>query len=538
MSIAGSKKYSLWKVWTWALLICLSVLGSACASRQSAEGIRCASVEELPVVDIDDGIALSAVEQRAFQSTGQLDSNLSQQAQRDVLAQFKHFIHRARPTMARFSQRSQIYLAYARKVFRDKGLPEELAYLAIVESGYNSKAVSGAGATGAWQFMPYTGMKYGLHQDWWMDERLDPYKSTEAAADYLAKLYGEFNNWHLAIAAYNAGEGKIGRALGGTGAQDFTGLTARNHMLDDKAQLKEETKQYVPRFLAVCKIMRNLEPLGFAPVNADLPPPVTRVEVSPGTDLTAVAAVSGQSWSEFQEYNAAHKRHVSHAERFSYVYVPAGQTDAVKNARSGNGWQRIVAAPNDTWQNISRKTGVPVAALQAANRGVTLHSGASLRVPCGAGGRSSPVVVAQASPANPANPISPASSASPGKRADRALAAAPAPQDKAPLRSAKQDKISAPVTIPSPAPAHGIPSRTSTASRPDVQERGPSGSLGGGKKSSAPAKSSATYTVQAGDTLWAIARKHKMSPDTLLALNKNEASKPLRPGSVLLLSGQ
>ena len=103
--------------------------------------------------------------------------------------------------------------------------------------------------------MPYTGQKYGLNQDWWTDERLDPFKSTEAAADYLQKLYGDFGDWPTAIAAYNAGEGKIGRAKQGTGGRDFFEIKSRNHMLDDKAQLRDETKQYVPRYLAVTKIM-------------------------------------------------------------------------------------------------------------------------------------------------------------------------------------------------------------------------------------------------------------------------------------------
>lgn len=488
----------------------MSVLGTGCATLNTGvQDLSCATQEELPVVDTDDGIPLSAAEMKAFQSTGELDKNLSAAAQRDVLYQFKHFVHRARPTMERFSQRSQTYLAYARKIFRDKGLPEELAYLAIVESGYNPKAVSCAGASGAWQFMPYTGMKYGLHQDWWMDERFDPYKSTEAAADYLAKLYGDFGNWHLAIAAYNAGEGKISRALGSTGAKDFTGLKASNHLLDEKAQLKEETQQYVPRFLAVSKIMRNLELLGFAPVNADAPPPVNRVEAAPGTDLTAVAAVSGLTWSEFQEYNGAHKRAVSHAERYTYIYVPSTAIAAAKGARNGNGWKHITVAKNDSWQSISQKTGVPVAALQAANRGTPLSSGASLRVPGGNGMRLAPVIVAEAA--------------------------------KVPAAGTGTGTGTGQKSKPMPAPAKA-PSLNASV---PVLEQGPSGSLGGSRKSAGPAPAStrssaksATYTVQAGDTLWAIARKHNMSADALIALNNNDGKKPLRPGAVLVVSAQ
>ena len=141
--------------------------------------------------------------------------------------------------------------------------PEDLAYLAIVESGYKPEAFSHAGAAGAWQFMPSTGKKYGLDQDKWTDERLDPYEATEAAASYLQKLYDDFGDWPTAIAAYNAGEGKMQRALEGSGSRNFFEVRERNETLPEKTRLREETKQYVPRFLAVTKIMRNLPQLGF-----------------------------------------------------------------------------------------------------------------------------------------------------------------------------------------------------------------------------------------------------------------------------------
>ena len=137
--------------------------------------------------------------------------------------------------------------------------------------------------------MPYTGKKYGLTQDWWLDERLDPYRATEAAADYLQKLYGDFRDWPTAIAAYNAGEGKMSRAKEGTGARNFYEVVERNHKLDEKARLRPETVQYVPRFLAMSKIMRNLPQLGFTPVDQDKPAPVRRLTARPGTDLIALS---------------------------------------------------------------------------------------------------------------------------------------------------------------------------------------------------------------------------------------------------------
>ena len=124
-----------------------------------------------------------------------------------------------------------------------------------------------------------------------MDERLDPYRATEAAADYLQKLYGDFRDWPTAIAAYNAGEGKMRRAMEGTGTRNFYGVCQRNEMLDEKAQLRDETKQYVPRFIAITKIMRNLPQLGFEPIRPESAPLVLRFTARPGTDLMGLRAV-------------------------------------------------------------------------------------------------------------------------------------------------------------------------------------------------------------------------------------------------------
>lgn len=143
----------------------------------------------------DNSPPLSTAELAALKSTGQIDKNVPEAAMPDVARQYKYFLRQGRPTMNVFSKRAERYLAYARKVFRSRGMPEELAYLAIVESGYRPDAKSPAGAAGAWQFMPSTGRNYGLNQDWWTDERLDPYQATEAAADYLQKLYGDFGDW-------------------------------------------------------------------------------------------------------------------------------------------------------------------------------------------------------------------------------------------------------------------------------------------------------------------------------------------------------
>ncbi len=331
---------------------------------------------------------LTAKQKEIFYKTGQLDKDLPKIALPAVAKQYSHFLNGGRRTMEIFSQRAEDYLGHARKVFREKGMPEELAYLAIVESGYKHTVKSHAGALGTWQFMPYTGKIYGLRQDKWLDERLDPYKSVEAAATYLKRLHSYFDDWLLAVAAYNAGEGKIGRALEATGAKDFFSLVERNHTLSHKMQLRTETMVYVPRFLAMCKIMRNLEPLGFESVDHNQTPLHARITVRPNTNLKGLAKATGTSWTEFRSINSFHKRSTTHSKFSTYVYVPQHAVSAAEMyaASSASRMVASVAPRNakihkvvsgDTLSAIAVRHGTTVAALRSANK---LSASSKIRV--------------------------------------------------------------------------------------------------------------------------------------------------------------
>src|SRR5919106_3391977 len=149
-----------------------------------------------------------------------------------------------------------------RNVLKTRGLPEELAYTAMIESGFNPVAVSRVGAKGMWQFMAATARRYGLRVDQWIDERLDPQKSTVAAASYLRDLHGIFGSWALAQAAYNAGEMRVIRALRVTGEKDFWPLTRTQH-------LARETKDFVPQIQAAVVIGRDPGRDGFSVKDLD-----------------------------------------------------------------------------------------------------------------------------------------------------------------------------------------------------------------------------------------------------------------------------
>ena len=141
-----------------------------------------------------------------------------------VEALMDYFSARERERFGMWISRSGRYLTMIRRVFRERGLPEELAYTAMIESGFSPRAVSRVGAKGMWQFMEATGRRYGLKVDRWVDERFDPLKATVAAAQYLGDLYGMFGHWFLAQAAYNAGEARVARAIQRAKTSDFWAL--------------------------------------------------------------------------------------------------------------------------------------------------------------------------------------------------------------------------------------------------------------------------------------------------------------------------
>ncbi|MDO9083360.1 MAG: transglycosylase SLT domain-containing protein, partial [Humidesulfovibrio sp.] len=244
---------------------------------------------------------------------------------KEVERYFAYYTGPARETFARWLKRAEAHLPHVRESLMRNGLPQDLAMLPFAESGYNCNVYSWAGAGGMWQFMPYTGRKYGLTVDWWIDERRDPKLSTEAAGKYLAFLNDMFGDWYLALAAYNAGEGKISRALAGTDTDDFLDLVSRNNRLSHRARLKPETQHYVPKFIAITKIFQNLEALGFEPVRWDAAPRLETVRVPGGTDLLALAKSGGMTWDEFHQMNPAFRRQVSPPDRLVSVSIPVSK---------------------------------------------------------------------------------------------------------------------------------------------------------------------------------------------------------------------
>ncbi len=207
-----------------------------------------------------------------------------------------YFLNRGRGYFERYTERAGRYAPILGAILEEHGLPRDLIFLAMAESGFNNVAKSWAAAVGPWQFMPATGRTYGLDQDWYRDERRDPIKATVAAARYLAKLYDDFGQWEVAAAAYNAGEGKLGRAIKKYKSEDFWHLSKGKY-------LKAETKNYVPKIMALAIIGKNLKSFGFDDVEFHEPLDFEEITVPAGTDLVKLSEMMGVDFEEIQRLN-------------------------------------------------------------------------------------------------------------------------------------------------------------------------------------------------------------------------------------------
>lgn len=209
----------------------------------------------------------------------------------------QYFTTDLKPSIQESLTRSGKYMKLIDKALDDNKLPHGLAYLPVIESAYVPSVTSRSGAHGIWQFMPETARDYGLRVDWWVDERADPERSTRAAAAYLKDLYRQFNDWPLALAAYNAGPGRIRRAMQSTGATTFWELL-------ENAAVPKETRGYVPTFFATLMIASDPATYGFRigqPGDFDLQP----VEVEGPLSLRYLASVANIDEAQLRELNPA-----------------------------------------------------------------------------------------------------------------------------------------------------------------------------------------------------------------------------------------
>jgi len=231
------------------------------------------------------------------------------------------FQNRANGFFARALGRSTTYEDMMKRILREKDLPEELFYLALIESGFDPKAFSRAKASGIWQFVGKTAKRYGLKVDKWVDERRDPEKATYAAAEYLKNLYSMFNDWDLATASYNAGEGRILRAMKKADSQDFWKISQQR-------TVKKETKEYVPMFLAAVTIAQAPHKYGFQNIKYSPPLIYEKVTVPQSTSLVIIAKAAETDLSAIQALNPALKKGKTPPHSSFEIKLPLGKKES------------------------------------------------------------------------------------------------------------------------------------------------------------------------------------------------------------------
>lgn len=232
------------------------------------------------------------------------------------------FTNRLRDRFSLWLSRAGMYIDTMKEILVENGLPKELVFLPLIESGFNTNAYSRSRAVGPWQFIASTAKKYGLTINWWIDERRDPVKSTEAAARYLKDLYDMFNSWHLAMAAYNAGEGKVLRALRKTRIDDHWTL------LQKKRYLRRETREYVPKFIAASLIALEPEKYGFEGIDYHQPVEFTEVEIESPVDLEVIARAAETDIQTIKLLNPELKRWCTPPDQATYkIRIPADKRE-------------------------------------------------------------------------------------------------------------------------------------------------------------------------------------------------------------------
>ena len=424
----------------------------------------------------------------------------------------------------RWLERSGRYMEMIQEIFAAEGLPLDLGYLAMIESGFNDRAYSRAHASGPWQFIESTGEVYGLNNDWWRDERRDPVKSTRAAARHLRDLYEIFEgDWYLAVAAYNAGAGKMQRAVKMYGTRDFWEISHGDY-------LATETKNYLPKLLAAIQVAKDPERHGFSDINYRQPLAFDTFTLPSSTDIEVIAELAGLTPQAVKELNPELKRWCTPPEAGAYeLRLPVGSLAAFeakyaalpKEQRAS--YARHQLKKGETLLALARRYNTRVDDIVSLNQiknPRSLSVGTELILPLQAGAGKLP---AELQPA-------PRKSAARAKSykvrsgdnlweigrkfgvSDTDLRQWNRMGKKTALKPGQVLLVSAP-----------------EAAKPAAKKSKQSA----GKKASSGRK--VVYQVQQGDTLWGISRRFSVAADQILDWNNLPSGHVLQPGDQLTL---
>lgn len=339
--------------------------------------------EELRELDLT-GIWTSTPESiSSLQSKENVQYNFPVVFNKQVEMYLQLFQGKQRENFSRWLARSGTYRALMEQELKNEGLPTDLIYLSMIESGYYELALSRAKAVGLWQFMKGTGKQYNLKIDKYIDERRDPVKSTKAAVAYLSDLYKEFGDWHLAVAAYNGGPGKVRSGLRKHRVDNFWDLAAKKH-------LHLETKRYVPKLIAALVIAKNPEKYGFTNITYQQPLTYETITVGPNMSLSAIALISDSTEKQIKELNHELKRGKTPANQARYeAKIPVHSRVIAQNNLSRlhsiatTDYKTHVIRKGDTLTKICKRYDVNKTTLLKVNnlRSNKLTAGRNLRIP-------------------------------------------------------------------------------------------------------------------------------------------------------------
>jgi membrane-bound lytic murein transglycosylase D len=427
----------------------------------------------------------------------------------------RYFQTKGRDRFEIWLARSGKYSDMMRGILAKYEMPGDLVYLALIESGFSPKAYSVARAAGPWQFIAGTGRRYGLRIDWWADERRDYEKSTHAAAAYLRDLYGVFDSWPLAAAAYNAGENRIQRAVSRYKTEDFAKLIRYRY-------LPRETKDYVPKMLAALTIAKDPDRYGFGNVRYDDPLAFDKVVLPGGTDLAVLGSIIGVPVESLREWNPELKRFCTPPNTETYeIRLPEGYgliaAERLEEIRSEAKvtFFRHKIRKRETIASLAEKYRTPVSTLKEMNgvRHNSLRRISSLIIP---------VAGVSGEEAVPGKRVSPDKLRLAHMRVNERYLRGQK------IRVRRGDTLwriarKAGVSVKSLARANRMKTTSTLRAGRVIRIPGAVSSPGKGSR----------HVVRRGDTLWKIARKYGVSVKRLARRNRMRSGQTLRTGRVL-----
>lgn len=423
--------------------------------------------------------------------------------------------------VARMVERARRYLFYIVEEVEKRGMPSEIALLPMIESAFDPQALSRAGAAGLWQFIPSTARAFGLAQNWWVDGRRDVLAATRAALDYLDKLYAMFGDWHLALAAYNWGEGALSRAIAKNRAQ---GLPTDYLSL----RLPAETANYVPRLLAVKHLIADPQSFGLSLGPLPNRPYFARITLDRHMDVAAAARLAEIPVSELLALNPHLSRPVIHADLATTLLLPADRAEVFTRNLEGQkkpllSWKTYFARTGERLDRIARRHGIALTRLLEIN---------------GLSPRSKRVVHPQPLlvPAREAGTLL----AAPLATEDAGTVARGRPRIHVVRRGETLAGIARHYGVPLAAlkTANGLTSSRLTVGQKlalDADARSEARAPAKSGKRAAKAARPTRYTVRRGDTLYDIARRFDVEVDALLRWNRLSLGTRLKPGDTVTL---